>query len=65
MGIWIITRLVQDFLRKCTVRLEQEVQNYGTANREQNNKSLPFFVDNQVIIAQDKDDTEYETKILT
>lgn len=63
--MWIITWLVQDFLRKYTVWLEQEVQNYGTANREQNNKSLSFFVDNQVIIAQDKDDTEYETKILT
>jgi hypothetical protein len=24
-----------------------------------------FFVDNQVIIAQDKDDTEYKTQILT
>jgi hypothetical protein len=61
--MWIITRLVQDFVGKYTVYLEQEVQKYGTANREQNSTSS-FFVDNQVIIAQDKVDTEYKTKIL-
>jgi len=41
------------------------MQKYGTANREQNNTSSSFFVDNQVIIAQDKDDKEYKTKIFT
>jgi hypothetical protein len=39
--MWNITRLVEDFLGKCTVHLELEVEEYGTANGEQ--KSISSF----------------------
>lgn len=49
-----------DLFRECTVRLEQEVQKYGTAKSKRNNK-YQLFADNWSVTAQDKDDAEYMT----
>lgn len=58
--MWIITILIKGLLRKCTVQQAQEVHKYGTTNREWNSTSY-CFADDQVIVAQDKDDAEYMT----